>query len=173
MARNEYVINIFRVFSVFLTFLGVALATGARFRRGSLNNLITFMGILVPTVVGGGFISLQYIRLLKWVLTHLHVSEDQKWVTAVGINAICDVILVRHHLTSDILVSIICMILICVVAAGWDRDESGMTEGLLIGFGKLSLVHLIIHRLSSAAACGAVLLFAIVSKVLFVVNAFK
>nr|CAX48743.1 pollen S [Papaver rhoeas] len=165
MPRNRHAIYVFRFLAMFVTLFGVAFLVRIKSHHAlTWKDLTAFVVLIVLSVIGGGYVSLMYVQALRWLLQHLHVSENQKWVIAFGTTAICDVFLATHNMHATAALSFIALIMICVVAIGWGRDRSGMTEGFFVGFGKLLLINLFSGNLPSALFTGIVLFLAVVAK---------
>nr|CAN86557.1 papaver rhoeas pollen S [Papaver rhoeas] len=165
MPRHAIVVHVFQFLAGFVTLFGSALAIRTVISHPyTLQDLIIFILLFAIAVLVGKYITITYLKLLGWVLQHLTVTENQKWVVAFGTTAVCDVFLVTTNMTPVTSICFLSSIMICVVAAGWDRDRSGMTEGFLIGFGKLLLVNLIREDCTASVMYGSVLFLAIVAK---------
>nr|CAN86556.1 papaver rhoeas pollen S [Papaver rhoeas] len=165
MPRSGSVVTLFQFVGGLCTLLGVSVAIKAIFAQDyTLKDLIILIVLVALSIILGGPITLTCVKLLGLVLHRLSFSEDQKWVVAFGTAAICDVLLVPKNMLPMTIFSFLSSIMICVVAVGWDCDRSGMTEGFLVGFGKLLLVYLIKQDFTFSLLCGSVLCLAVVAK---------
>ncbi|OVA20183.1 hypothetical protein BVC80_1663g83 [Macleaya cordata] len=164
--RSSLAIMLFRLSVMFITVLGFIVTIMCAYDRISSQYRTQRLSICVvlAAIFAGG--STLYVKLLQWLIQHLHAREDKSWFGGLLMIALCDAFLHTDKMLPLALLSTLSMITLCVLTTGSGFDCTGIPEGLSIGFAKWLLVYMIDSKLLHSVICGLVLLIVIVSKVI-------
>ncbi|KAI3926578.1 hypothetical protein MKW92_046269 [Papaver armeniacum] len=133
--------------------------------------LSLFLGVVVKYLLTAKLVNLIFKPLLDEVLRALKLflgvlERPPSYTNCVIVANLVKLGLydtIGKNTNSSKIVPLISICMLCVVSLGWDRDHSGLTEGILIASGKWFIINTMAMKLEQSAMCGIVLAVSIIS----------
>ncbi|KAI3880389.1 hypothetical protein MKX03_020870 [Papaver bracteatum] len=132
--------------------------------------LSLFLGVVIKYLLTAKLVNLIFKPLLDEILRALKLflgvlERPPSYTNCVIVANLVKLGLydtIGKNTNSSKIVPLISICMLCVVSLGWDRDHSGLTEGMLIASGKWFIISTMAMKLEQSAMCGLVLAFSII-----------